>query len=615
MIKRVILILTVFVVCAASSYFIFKPNTKSQTELALAHLKDNNYPAAEGALRPLTAQPMAYPLAIYKGYLEQVRGRYLESSLYFHTLLKDPPKNLKEAAMTEVLLAQAANLYFEQRDQEIASLIYAAHSLAPHNPFVFFFEGLQNYLRAEYGDALKAWNAFDPVETSEGTGWMKAVVEKLFPLSWRQLHIAHCLTEEGDVLTGREILEKESHQMGSQDLTQLATLFLGLTYLKEAEHIPLDQRGTYYKLARFYFERSGTKEQFQRERGLITPHVLREAEGLLLTDLDEEMQKWGFDFVHTLIDWKADRAIESLASKLSHQMLRQKSREDALLCQAIKQEFLGSPFHTLLTQKLIDAMADGLKQGDTDDLYAIWSMVERISPTPKLLTKEIASLTSEEIFRTVKRDTQTLVNTRRYLAFWEKLGRSSSERDLLAKELFKHAQLFWQQENQEKKGGRLMDIALKLCENKSGMETQIGYFLTQLYTRAEDSNLIGRLMLIFDAMDHFKINKQELATPSKLANHLADSEYLYHAHHYALAKAHALWVLKLDPENETAQRLVGLSSFHLGEYNSALCSLKKLGNPDEDARKALMLAQVFASQEQEKHLAQIDNIDSFEEDK
>jgi len=121
-------------------------------------------------------------------------------------------------------------------------------------------------------------------------------------------------------------------------------------------------------------------------------------------------------------------------------------------------------------------------------------------------------------------------------------------------------------------------------------------------------------MQIFDAMDHFQINKQELATPGKLANHLADAEYLYHAHNYSLCKAHGMWVLKLDPENECAQRLVGLSSFHLGEYSRALCALKKLDNPDEDARKALMLSQVFASQEQEKHLCQIDNIDSFDED-
>lgn len=609
--KRALLILLLFVGCAASAYFLFKPNPNSHTDLALSNLKEDNFAAAEEALRALSTQPTPYPLALYKGYLEQARGRYLESDLYFSSLFKDSSKKLSEEAAVEMLLAQAANAFFEQRDSEVSPLIEAARSLAPRHPFVLFFSGLHNYYQGEYKEALKAWNAFDPGEKEPGTGWMEVMIEKLFPLSWRQLHIAHCLTEEGDLLSGREMLERESHQMENQELSHLATLFLGLTYLKEARHIPLDQRGSYYKLARFYFERAGTAEVFERERILITQDVEAEAQALILADLDDEKQKWGFDFIHTLLDWRSDQAIESTSEKLAEKLLRQKGSDEVALCRIIRQEFLGSLFHVRLTQKLLDAMACGLKRGETEDLYDIWSMIETLSPSPKLLTKQIASLTSDEIFRTIKRDSKNLIHTRRYVEFWEKLGRSAQEREQLARELMMHAKLFWQQEKQEKKGERLMDLALQLSGNRTHMENQIASFLTGLYSMAEESNMIGRLMLIFDAMDHFQINKQELANPCKLANHLADAEYLYNANNYSLCKSHAMWVLKLDPENERAQRLVGLSSFHLGEYNSALCALKKLGNPDEDARKALMLSRVFASQEQEKHLCQIDKSDSF----
>ncbi len=613
MTKRVILILSLFVGCTAGSYMLFKPKPNSQTGLALSHLKENNFTAADKALRVLSTQSTDYPLALYKGYIEQARGRYLESKLYFHALLKDPPKKLSEEATVEILLAQAANAFFEQRDPELFPLIETARNLAPHNPFVFFFTGLRNYFSADYKEALKSWSAFDPAESTDGSGWMASMIDMLFPTSWRQLHIAHCLTEEGDLLSGREILERESHQLDNQELSNLATLFLGLTYLKEAHHIPLDQRGSYYKLARFYFERSGTMEAYDRERKLITHNVEKEARNLILTDLDSEKLKWGFDFVHTLLDWKADHAIESIAVELADKMLQQRGAEEVTLCQQIRQEFLGSPFHARVTQKLLDTMTLSLRQGATEELYDVWAMIETLSPSPKLLTKEIASLTSEEIFRTINRDGKTLAHTRRYITFWEKLGRSGQEREQLARDLMTHAKLFWQQENQEKKGERLMELALKLCVNKTQMEGQIASYLTSLYTMAEESNLMGRLMQIFDAMDRFQINKQELANPSKLANHLADAEYLYDAHNYSLCKAHALWVLKLDPESERAQRLIGLSSFNLGEYNRALCALKQLENPDEDARKALMLSQVFAPQEQEKHLCQIDNIDNFEE--
>ncbi|MCC5832390.1 MAG: DUF1347 family protein [Chlamydiales bacterium] len=613
--KRAIIILMLFFGCAAGSYFLFKPNPKSKTDQALSSLKENDFTAAEEVLQALSTQPMTLPLALYKGYLEQARGRYLESDLYFNSLQKNPSKNLTDEAAVEVILARAANAFFQRHDSDLYLLIETARSLAPHDPYVFFFYGLGNYLRADYKEALRAWNAFVPIEEEgQGTGWMGAMVDKLFPLSWRQLHIAHCLTEEGDLHLGREILEKESCQIGNQELNQLATLFLGLTYLKEARHFPLDQRGSYYKLARFYFERSGRAEAFDKERKLITHDVEEEALSLILADLDEEKRKWGLDFIHTLIEWKADPAIEAAAEKVAEKLLRQKGDEEIALCRLIRQEFLGTPFHVRLTQKLLDAMAYDLKRGETEDLYEIWAMIETLSPSPKLLTKQIASLTSDEIFRTIKRDTKNLTYTRRYLEFWQRLGRSSQEREQLARDLMTHAKVFWQQESQEKKGERLMDLALQLAVSKTQMESQISAFLTGLYSMAEESNLIGRLMLIFDALDHFQINKQELANPSKLANHLADAEYLYHANNYSLSKAHAMWVLKLDPKNERAQRLVGLSSFHLGDYSQALTALKELGNPDEDARKALMLSQVFASQEQEKHLCQNDAIDSFDED-
>lgn len=612
--KKLLLIFAIFVSCAGGSYFIFKPNPVSQAELALERLKVGNYAGAEEALRTLSEHPSPYPIALYQGYLELARGRHLESDLYLRSLLEAPPKKFKQGVALEVLLARATNAFFEKRDLDFYPLVHSARELSAHNRFVFFFTGLGDYLRADYSEALRSWNAFAATEASEGSGWMTPVFEKFFPLTWRQLHMAHCLTEEGNLLLSREILEKESHQMDNEELTSLATLFLGLTYLKETEHIPLDERGSYYKLARFYFERSGTEERFERERELIAPHVKKEAETLLLTSLDPEKQKWGFDFVHTLHEWKADQAVESLATGLAQKLLQERESVDPVLCQAIRQEFLGSPFHQLVTQKLLDAMAYDLKRGETQDLYELWAMVELLTPNPRALTKQIASLTSQEIFRTVKRDTTALEHTRRYIAFWEKLGRSTQEREMLARELLGQAKLFWQQEHQERKGEQLMALALKMSRHRSAMEAEISSFLTTLYNRAEHSNLIGRLMCIFDAMDRFQINKQELANPSKLANHLADAEYLYHAHNYALCKAQAQWVLKLHPEHEQAQRLVGLSSFHLGEYTNAVCSLQKLNAPDEDSHKALMLSQAFASQEQEKHLAQIDNTDSFDED-
>lgn len=612
--KKLTLTVLLSVFCAISMYLLLKPKPRSQADVALAYLTEGKFSMAEEAIRSLPATS-SFPQGVYKGYMELVRGNFLESSLFFSAMISQSPGQLKEAARLEILLAQAANCYFEGRDQEFSSHVERARIAAPYNSYVIFFEGLSRYIRGEYPEALKAWQACDPAfPFLQGTtGWMGPILEKEFPQAWKQLHVAHCLIEEGDLLLGREILEKENRLLENQEMGSLATLLLGISYLKEAEHIPLEQRGSYYKLARFYFERSGTKDQFQRERQLITCRLQKAAERLILSDLDEEKQKWGFDFVHTLMEWKADPVIDSLAEQLAQKILSRREENDVKLCFSIRQEFLGSPFHVLLTQKLIEAMAQRIKQGETEELCEIWAKVETLSPNPTPFAKKIALLASEEIFAAIKRDNKNLTHTRRYLTFWQGLGRSAQEKDRLAQDLLLHAKFLWQQENQEKKGERLMELALKLCESKGAFEREISRFLTDLYSQAENSNMIGRLMMIFDTMDRFHINKQALATPGKLANHLADAEYLYQVQNYILAKAHAMWVLKLDPDNERAQRLVGLSSFHLGEYSRALCYLKKLSQPDQDARRALMLSQVFSSQEQDKHLAQIDNFDAKDE--
>lgn len=612
MTKRFFIIVGVFLFCAAGTYFVLKPKPTAQTHKALAYLKQNQFLAAEKALKALSSQQKAFPLSLYFGYLEQARGRFEKANFFFQMALKEPKKGLKDEVLEEILLAKAANAYFEMHDHEFFPLVETAQKFSTHHASLLFFEGLVKYLQAQYDEALHVWQEFS-IDREEDSQWTISMIERFFPHSWRELHIAHCLVEEGDILSGREILEKQSHQVSDQELHNLATLFLGLTYLKEAQQIPFTQRGTYYKLAHFYFERAKTYDRFARERKQIITHVEKEATSLLLTDLDEEQLKWGFDFIHILQEWKAETAIEKLVDALTEKMLKQSGQETMHLCQAIRKEFLNTPFHLLLTQKLLAHLAHGLKEGETEDLFEGWAMIESLSSSPKLAAKEIATLTSSEIFQTINRDDKMLTRTRYCIAFWEKLGRHQTERETLARELLMHAKVFWHKEGQEKKGERLMEIALKLSNHHASIQKEIETFLTSLYTLAENSNLIQRLTHIYDAMERFQINKQELVSAAKLANHLADAQYLYQSRNYPAAKTHAFWVLKLDPTSEEARRLVGLSAFHLGEYAGALVYLKQLTHPDENAQKALMLSQVFASQEQEKQICQIDYSDSFEE--
>ncbi|NGX61354.1 MAG: hypothetical protein K940chlam9_00839 [Chlamydiae bacterium] len=610
--KRFSLLIALLALSAFSLYYVvLKPKPANQLKKALSAIEIGSYSKAEKELEKLSAKKTTYPKTLYQGYLAQARGRYEESDLLFQASLKLIQEKHPHGH-AEILLAQAANAYLQNEDRDFFALVDAASSLASTPSILSYFEGLKHYRQNQYSKALQAWNSGSWEEVDEeGSGWMGKILDNLFPYTQRELQLAYCMTETGDILTGREILEKESRRIQpyDTDLYNLSLLFLGHSYLKEAQQIPTTQRGSYYKLSRFYFAHAGTNEPFGREKRSVIQQVQKEAETLLLTDLTEEQKKWGFGFVHLLQDWQADGAIESLSDRLSQKLLK---GENLALCSGMREEFLGSSFHEKVSQKLLASVSTRMKAGEILDLIALWPLINNLSDTPKEAAVQIASLTSEEIFRTIKKDGKTLQSTRQFLAFWEALGQSEKEKVQLAEDLLFHAKLLWYNEGHETKGLRLMEVAFNLSDQNTHIHREIETYLTSLYTQAENSHLIGRLSTIYDAMGHFHINKQELASHEKIANHLADAEYLYQSQNYTSAKTHAAWILKLDPDNTQALRLVGLASFQLGEYGTALASLKQLPAPDEFTQKALVLSQAFASQEAEGHLAQIDSENPFE---
>lgn len=611
--KRILLILAIFVICAGGTYYTLKPNGKKQTEKALTQFKHHQYNEAEKTLQTLPASHLTYPLTFYKGYLEQAKGNYHLSDQYLEKALRSYQRERKQQMLLEIAVAQASNAFFDGRDGDLIPLVNSAKALAPSHPFLTFFEGLSNYIQKRYKEALKSWNGYSQEEYAQSDSWMSSSIEALFPVSWRQMHVAHCLAEEDSLQTSREILEKESHKLGSQQSEEqhLANLFLGLTYLKEAHQVPLEQRGSYYKLARFYFERSETGERYTREKTCVVSHIEEEAQSLLLARLSPDQLKWGFDFVRTLEEWKAIGSLDRLTSSLAEKLVREKGAESLSFCESVRKSFLNTPFHTLLTEKLLSSVTCFLRRGEGEDLLGTWSLVAALSPNPKLLAKQVASFTAVEIFETIKQDDPNLTRTNYFVSFWEELGKSPQERAQFARQLMTHAKLFWHHEHQEDKGQRLMDLAIRVTQKNPAVQKDIETFLTGLYAQAESSNMIRRLSLIYDALDHFQISRQELVSKSKIANHLADAEYLYASSNYPSAKTHALWVLKLDPHNTGATRLVGLCSFHQGDYLEAFNYLQEVGPLDEQTHKALVLSQAFAIQEQEKHLCQMDITGSF----
>ncbi|MCH9608668.1 MAG: hypothetical protein S4CHLAM45_12490 [Chlamydiales bacterium] len=614
------LVSTVFISALISiCYLSFSSRKESPHEKAYSHLVAGNYSLAEEAIQKGENQPL-FPLSLYQGLVAQARCRFAESDYFLHSLLQDPPRQNRKEVLLETHLAQMTNAYMQKQDHLLSPLLDSAKRFSTGNSLLLFFDGLNNYLDSHYSDALRFWSVYPSgFNSAEEGDWMTHMVEQFFPITWRRLHLAHCFTEEGDIASGREILEKEQHHLDDQnsEYYHLATLFLGLTYLKEAAELPCEKRASYYKLAQFYFCRAEKIQSYPREQNRIVAHIQQEVENLFLDLSRKEQIDWGFAFVRILNDWKAFDAISSISDLAVRRMVtHEKEDENMFFCQAVRKEFASSAFHETLSSKLQDTIASHIKEGEIDQLFSLWNLAGDLSLKPKALAKEIASLTEKEMFKAVSKDDQQLRLIRNYLQFWDHLGQTTSSYQQMSVELFRQATHCWACEGEEKKGVRLMKIALQMSPEKEALLKGFESYLTKLYKQAENSNMIHRLGLLHDTLVAFGIGvEQELVDGSKLANHLADAQYLYEARNYAAAKTHAQWVLKHDHTNQKALRLVGLATFQLGQYQAAVETLNLLALKDVAVQKAIAFSVALSKEgEGTKHIVQIDKIDSFDED-
>jgi Protein of unknown function (DUF1347) len=601
MYKRLFLLLGALAMIGGGFWIwqVYQPQRKM--DKALQHVLLCQYPQAEELLKTFS---LPIHSALCCGYLEMSRSRFELAGQYLETAEKEAIREHQLHLQSEIALAQAMNSFYKGELQAFCTYVQKARITHDNHNSLAFFEGLESYLNKSYADALLHWNL--DTNTNDDSKWFDNTLNFLFPSAWRKLHAAHCFIELGDITNAKEIIENASCLAGHEEVTQqLAHLMLGLSYLKEAGQTPYDQRGSYYKLAQFYFERVKFTAKLTLEKDLIIPHIEEETKRLLSINKMNGDKQWGFDFLHILQDWKAQGSIERLVDCLSHHLCQQKDESSVELCKKVCEEFQGTPFYEMLTEKMLGDLIRDVRSGEIDDLFSSWAQIEQLVPNPLAAAKRVAALTADEIFEMIRKDNLSLTRTRNYLVFWEKLGRSSCEKELLAGDLLIFAKTFWHFEQQETKGQNLMEIALLLSNRHPIIENEISHFLITLFKQAESSNMISRLLIVYDTMGHFGMNRQELISKSTLANYTADAEYLYRVNNYIAAKMHAGWILKLDPQNEGALRVAGLASFQLGEFGLALAYLQQMAFHDGLTHQALMLSLVCAPQDQAKHLCQM----------
>ena len=300
--------------------------------------------------------------------------------------------------------------------------------------------------------------------------------------------------------------------------------------------------------------------------------------------------------------WKAEEALEKIADQIIDQLFKDKKVRDFSSC-------------PLLTKHLNKKLIASLKEHDPATLISVWEQFSEKGLITPSLKKEISSSLVQEMLRGLSKDDEKLTRTCALLAFWRELEGDPALLTSLASEFLHHGKLLWLKEGEERKGALAMKMALPLLPPSARAEQERSAlrFFENLYMLAEKSNMIGRLLLIHEAMSSLALRFPTPPLGSTVANYLADAAYLFKARNYSSACMHAELILKMDPFNTEALRLFGLSLYHMGEYKRALVALKKLNIPDEYAEKALMLCLAHTNAQAERHLVQVDRVQEMDE--
>lgn len=595
--KAVIGIFLFSVAIFSTGFYLLSPHDHAQEQKVREALVEGDVRTADRLLGEIEKKHPHAPLALYRGYWAMERGDYATAEKYFRQA------HLQQDSF-EVYAAEMLSAYLQGHDPVLQTALVKAEQSGLESPLLLFYRGLGAYLKGDYQGALKSWEHFSWPPGNHITG--------PFSRAWLDVHVAHALICEKDYGQARSLLEEELHfaKGDKRELLALATCFLGLSYLDEARSVPPAERESFYKIARFYLSKGHFAESFRREKEIVTAAVIAEAKALFEA---ESSPAQPIALIRLLEEWKAEAAVEEMGNYLSYYLLSAPPETQKNLCRKIGDEFRKDPFLGILTEKLLLNLSESLKEGSIDHLADLWGCLEALSASSPLLAGQFAHLTATEILRTLHKDKDTLPKTRAFVKFWKGVVPEPAKRKELATHLYAQAELLWQQEGGEKKGTRLMDVAIDLVDEKTknDMQRKIEHFLTALYIQAEESNMVRRLTLIYDACSHFKMGAKAFNSPTKVANYLADASYLFSVRNYSATQTHAEWVLKLDPKNQDALRLFGLSSYYLGEYRRALTALNRVQNLDVDSEKALALSQALAAQDQERHIAQIETDDPF----
>lgn len=581
---------------------------------ALCALIEENFYAAEQLIDDLEDKLSVTSIMLLRGYLSLSSQNYAQADIYFEKALFSTHEKGKSQ---EILEALALNKFCQNHYAELAAVLENGLHTPFHYPLnskhIAFFKGALAYSRGCFQEAVDQFTQYTEKRSDVAKMcWLDHIMDKKLPASWFATRIGCCHLKSGDLdkaMTAFEpLVEKEQNP--------LAAHYLGLCHLQQCRTIEDEaKREAEYKLALFYLEKPKNNSDLSKEdNDSNLADLLRDEIVVLLSNENPEkwaFAKWAFASISILEKWGADKQIASIAKTFA-----QKCLENGLVLHQLPMRKGQTPlFCAQINEKIAECFYNRIKTEKPQKLVELWDVFAKTAFSYPKVRTHIAQLLEEKLLDELLQDSPTLSTTNDYLQLWKKVNGAQGGQSALSSKLIHQGKLFWLREGEEMRGTQLFQIALTLCPKKERIDQIIDLerFFTNLYTAAESANMVHRLARVYDAVEKLDLDSLALCPQGSAANYLADATYFFKSRNYSLAKINAQLVLKVEPKNQQALRLFGLSNYHLGEYAEAIVALKKMELLDEQCEKTLMLSLSLTVSKEEKQLVQVETLDELQE--
>lgn len=549
MLKKIILISLVTLCVPVVLHFALSSSSPPPALALQTHFCAGRYKEMESALRAAEKRRKT-PLAYERAYLLAITGQNSEALMLFERAFQEQNSPLirQEITLAMALLAfEKGQLPCFQERLERAASVGEVPAL---------LRALSYYTEGRFDRAVDDFSLSLERKEREGS-YLCALCTHLYPKKRLNHYKVSALIENGQGDKARKLLTVEEE---------------GTTFaLLAASHLPIaGERAseTSYKLATLYLERASLRECPAPIASTIIQRLQGATETLLRV---EGATSRTLTCIATLGRWDAKEALEELSKPLARSLL--------LLPAALEKPQLRCVPH--LKENLLALLLETPSK----------SLCEQF---PSLFAQGASQETSEAIAlateHAIEKDSDDLSSTAELLQLFLACEKNAFQKSLFAKRLLYLGKLLWLQAGSETKGTHLFALLLDLCDTKErkGSLKEIERFFAQLYKQAEGANRVERLYFIHDALEILALDTRAFTPQGHIANYLADADYLFKVKNFSATKTHAALILKIEPKNENALRLHGLSLFHLGDYAGAVASLNQLRTPDPLVTKALM---------------------------